>query len=328
MKKIYKQKVKRGFTLVELLGVIAILAVVITISVPLYNSVKKSTLKKQYENVIATIETAAEKYANETHQTTVNVEDLIEAGYISADDQKKIYNPINKESLNCYTVVTTYENGVYVSEFKEDENLIDKNNNTCKKYEKTSDVYICVNGDTDCKSSSSVWYNKDVGLNVKLPKDVDLSTVSYEWTSTVGDNFTSPTINVGAESLKTATYTVSVNYKIGDKFFTGKASREIKIDKQKPNVDLDISNEKTWSQNKSVTVKGSDGVGSGIKGYYFTSNVNSSCPTKLSDYQNETGDFKVTSIGTYKACVSDKAGNISEIKNDRLNIKLIDLNDP
>lgn len=327
MKKIRKQKISKGFTLVELLGVIAILAVIVTISVPVFNKVKKTTLEKQYKNVVTTIETAAEKYAKETYITKVSVEDLIGGGYLSADDQEKIYNPIDKSSLNCYMVVTKNENGVYLSEFKEDENLIDKNNNACKKYENTYDVHICVVGETNCSDDSSKWYNRDVVLNVKLPKDVDLATVSYEWTSTVGDNFTTPTINVGADSLKTATYTVSVNYKKGDKVFTGKTSKEIKIDKQKPTIDLEVSNENVWSKDKTITANGIDGIGSGIKGYLFFNDINVTCPVNLDGYKVKNS-INVSQNQNYKICVADNSGNISDIKNDRLNIKFIDIEVP
>ncbi|MEG1506093.1 MAG: type II secretion system protein, partial [Bacilli bacterium] len=61
-----KKSNNKGFTLVEVLAVIAVLAVVIGISIPVFFKVKESTLEKQFENVKTEIENKAEKYAKDT----------------------------------------------------------------------------------------------------------------------------------------------------------------------------------------------------------------------------------------------------------------------
>ena len=106
---------KKGFTLVELLATIAILAVLISLSLVIYNRVKENVLNQELANTISYIETQAKNYANDTNITVVSVEDLILAGYVEPDDETDIYNPVTNESLNCYLVRSTYEDGKYKS---------------------------------------------------------------------------------------------------------------------------------------------------------------------------------------------------------------------
>ena len=110
---------KKGFTLTELLGVIAILAVIITIAVSSYNGIQKNILEQQYQNVTSYILTGAEDYAhknnfeptNNTEQMIIymNVDALIKRGIISADDDSgKIFNPKDKTEMNNMCIRIDY----------------------------------------------------------------------------------------------------------------------------------------------------------------------------------------------------------------------------
>ena len=52
---------KKGFTLVELLATIAILVVLISLSLVIYNRVKENVLNQELANTISYIETQASK---------------------------------------------------------------------------------------------------------------------------------------------------------------------------------------------------------------------------------------------------------------------------
>ena len=110
----FKNK-KNGFTLVELMAVIAILGIIIAISIPVYNKVQKNIKNKNYENLVSLIEQAAAKYASDTNITTLYVNNLIKDGYLDPDDNDGfIYDPRdNKKTINCYLIQVTENSGIY-----------------------------------------------------------------------------------------------------------------------------------------------------------------------------------------------------------------------
>lgn len=116
---------KRGMTLVELLAVIAIIAMLALIITPAVINIRENLLENTLESKIKNINTAALDYAqehinelpnhveNEVDENTVNktssqdcliryVRVLISEGYIAGDseDKSSITNPVNGESLN------------------------------------------------------------------------------------------------------------------------------------------------------------------------------------------------------------------------------------
>lgn len=79
---------KRGFTLVELLAAIVIIAILGVTAVAAYNGISKNAKEKAYEAKVKQIETAAAKWAEENnvnYKTQVSVNKLIVQGYLQAD---------------------------------------------------------------------------------------------------------------------------------------------------------------------------------------------------------------------------------------------------
>jgi len=105
-------KRKKGFTLTELLATVAVMVIVLTIAVPLYNTVRENTLNSSYSNLVAYIESKAQNYANDTGAVLTNVDTLIKEGYLQADDDKSnIYDPRTNEVLNCYMIMIVKKDG-------------------------------------------------------------------------------------------------------------------------------------------------------------------------------------------------------------------------
>lgn len=93
---------KKGFTLVELLVVIVILAVIMSIAIPSITSSIERSKDKQKTQIIKLIESAGELYIDK-HKNTVKpgqitLDKLIGDGLITAQEMK---DPFNEKSTLC-----------------------------------------------------------------------------------------------------------------------------------------------------------------------------------------------------------------------------------
>lgn len=96
---------KNGFTIVELLASIAILAIIMTLGIICINIVSARILQSNYESKKSLIELKATEYASDTGFLYTNVENLVKEGYIVADDKNdQVLNPVTNESMNCLVV--------------------------------------------------------------------------------------------------------------------------------------------------------------------------------------------------------------------------------
>lgn len=114
---------KNGFTLVELLAVIAILAIISTIAGFSYTKVMKDNKIKQCEQKILYIEKQAIKYASENpdvffrNRPSVTIDKLIKSGYlISGSEDDDTINPLTK-AIFSGNVVLTKTNGLISAEY-------------------------------------------------------------------------------------------------------------------------------------------------------------------------------------------------------------------
>ncbi|HBA37099.1 MAG TPA: hypothetical protein DCY94_00110 [Firmicutes bacterium] len=115
-------KQKKGFTLVELIGVITILSILLVILVPMIGRLGTKSKVSLRESKINTLETAGEEYGNEIinkyqkcigsgtalNGCTVSISTLIANGYLeSEDDEEHIIDPLTNKAMNgevllCY----------------------------------------------------------------------------------------------------------------------------------------------------------------------------------------------------------------------------------
>ena len=110
----------RGFTLVEMLGIIIIIGVLAVIAVPIINVIIKSYKDNAYQKQISLLEEEANKWsiANTEYLPEksgdiifVNLEMLIDDGYITNTEIKDPRN--NKELNGCITITKDEENNQY-----------------------------------------------------------------------------------------------------------------------------------------------------------------------------------------------------------------------
>lgn len=134
---------KKGFTLVELIATIVVLALVVSISAYAITNIINSAKEKNYELLIKNIKDASETYYQEckykysnnsgiTCNDNVTLQDLVNYGYLKGngtkDDKMEIVNPKNNEYIGDCCIAVKYENGKLTIEDK-------TNNDSCpKKY--------------------------------------------------------------------------------------------------------------------------------------------------------------------------------------------------
>ena len=323
----------KGFTLVELLAVVAILAIVAGLSMAVFTRVREATLNQELNNIKAYIETQAQNYAADTNITVINVEGLIQAGYVEPDDETDIYNPVTNESLNCFVVRTSYEEGEYTSVLDLDpsNNLMDEDG-TCNFYEQIGDDLILIgveqsNG-TYLPANNSEWYGTSVNLAIINQENNEPFTagseISYLWQSHYGTTQTSSTITVDvAEGVASnIPYTAIINYQDEDGNNVSRTtSALINIDKENPIISpIDISDNDSWTSEKTVTITATDGNGSGLYGIGVFANQNlSECPTNKNQYvQVDANKLQkiIEENGTYQVCAIDNVNNVSTLSDD------------
>lgn len=306
---------KKGFTLVELIVTIVILAILILIAFAIYTNIEKSVLEGQYNNLVLDIETKAEEYASDIGSTDViyiNVEYLINHGYIQADDDNTIYDPRDNTSMNCYMIHIILEDGQYKAELQDKE---ENDDGTCNIGNiDTGQVDLLCNG-TFC---SNGWYADDVTLNISGLSEEELLNSTVEWTSLLGtyelqEAGTEKSIVVNPSLVLNTTYNVTIT--TADERYN--ISKNIRIDKEEP-ILISKELEVNYSSNQELSINASDLSGSGLAGYAITSG----------DCQNAqyiNGNIPINQSGNIKICLKDNAGNIS-YEETKINRVIFDYN--
>lgn len=92
----------KGFTLIELIAVIALLGTIGIIAISSYSSFYTAIQQKNINNNIEIIKNSAIEYYNDTLETVFMVNDLLEDGYLKANENNSYY--IDKEDYRCYLI--------------------------------------------------------------------------------------------------------------------------------------------------------------------------------------------------------------------------------
>lgn len=109
---------KNGFTLIEILGVIAILGILGVIVVPTITSVMNQNQQTIDENQKKLIISAAKSYATENafnHKEEITINELQELGYL---EKTEIKNNKTDEDYKCSVVKITKNNNKYEYTFE------------------------------------------------------------------------------------------------------------------------------------------------------------------------------------------------------------------
>lgn len=348
---------KNGFTLVEVMAVIVVLAILLTLAVGIYSRVYENQQQKTYENKVSMVELAAEKWASETNLSrpiTITVQKLIDDTYYQADrfdeesNEYVVEDPRDNSSLLCNTIDITVDNGTPKATMNETKDCNLKNQETDARYihvypyqynpetkqvlkaltmdsantiewTKTA-VLLLVNPDGKYKD---LTYNKVIfssGANTE-EKEVHnniLNNINENSTVTNVENYANVYV-VDASLFLKKEYTVNLETKEGIK------SKDvyIQIDKEAPTIEATVEGSYTREE-KNIRLLGSDGAGSGLKGFYVSQNP--TIPgTNLVKSEYEALVTKPN--GTYYVFAEDNVGNITE-EGKRVEVSNIDSSQP
>ena len=295
-------KNKKGFTLIELIAVLVVLSILITSSVAVFINIRNSVLRKEKNNLITYLETKAIEYANETNVTAVSVEDLIKIGLIKPDDETDIYDPVTRESMNCYIIDLVWEDGEYKAKFGSN---VGKNGTTCNEYTRRKNLVICQVVENNCNDiKNEHWFKDDITIGLKFvngKRIIKESGYEISWKSNTGISSIEDTIKTNVDLIANINYTAKV---IKDNEVS-EASQIVNIDKEAPIIN-EIKYNTNWSKSKEIEIIASDGLGSGVGGYVIVLENE-----KCSGY-NTNNKITIKSNGNYKVCIRDKAGNETE----------------
>ena len=346
---------KNGFTLTEVIAVIVILSVIILMAVPAYLGITQTLKNNQYDNKIKQISTKATEWAtdnNITEDTTISLAKLIDDGYIDMDDEtsddKRVINPLNRESMECYHVVISIINGGY-------EVKVEESNDCELKILEDQEKNIKVTGYEIDPETNTILNAEAIKLNAKefewTGKDVLLVT-----TSDVYENPSSITFSTGSDNnMKTgdmylgvprkgdvinpdayqnvfvvsASVILRAKYTIMYDMVSERPRRTVtvKIDKENPNGSYSMLEKWGTSTNKKVRLSGNDGAGSGVKGFYV-SEINKNDINTATYYAASNNEKQINlPMGVYYFWTEDNVGNKSN-EGERLEVTNIDDVDP
>ena len=187
---------KKGFTLVELLAVIVILAIISFITVPIVidiiNDTKESVKLKNIQN----IEKAAKLYAisesnlsDEEIKKEITIRQLIDLGYIEDAESeildKKVFIKLVNNEYDIY-----YEGRDMLGDYSTLKELIEKNNNIKKNVKINGNIVNKIYGtkDEQLTMKNYVLYSgqlfevletNDTNSTIKLVSAVSLTSISY-----------------------------------------------------------------------------------------------------------------------------------------------------
>ena len=304
-------KDKRGFSLIEILGVIAIIGVVVGIAIVSFNAIKKSVLKSESDSLESLIELKAIEYANQVGVETITVKDLVLNGFLEYNEKDNVIDPYSKESLLCNVVIISFEDGKYFA--KLGEKSVDKNGEC--SVDTKSDLTIKMTSKSGKVIKSGEWNKESIVLTPYLKVSIPSNTnVTYKWSNAQGFISNDKVVNVDSNTMLNTTYKLEISYLDNDNNLSVlKSSVDVKIDKVAPTIiSLDVNNANVWtSSDKIINIHASDASGSGINGIYVSENSDCSGSTK---FIKGTTVSTSKGMGKYYVCALDNVGNKGSIK--------------
>lgn len=343
-----KNNNKKGFTLVELIATIAIIAVILLLSTLTYTGIKKKITNKQYDNLKTILEADAVKYASKSGDKVIFVDTLVTTGITDPDKPNgDIYDPRTGEPLNCYIIaITEDEKGNLKAELLEGDH---RKNGTCdasdldvfagnlslsaklagttKDYSAASNEIYYLNSGDKYPAIYKGWTNQQLDLTANINNIKENKAESkFIWNKNtdVITNYPTNTHTTSETTYYNAKYYVNYLLSSGSNY---EASIVYKYDNEKPVIYKDKlrlgtgQEDSKWRKSKTIYIYATDKDGVGIKRIYvgtrpctdlLTDNTmgQAGVPGNIQTY-TYTGSLDATGI-TVNVCAIDYLGNLAD----------------
>ena len=267
---------KKGFTLIEVLGVIVILAIILLIAFPTYTAVRERINTSIYESKRQNILSNANQYASETNRQVFLVKDLIESGLLSPDNELGEYiDPTTDRDMSCDIINAVYENNQYRVSITESD--------VCYEEDELENLYGMVEMhlyDTEGNElEASTWQQENA---VEVRYEIKSEYRNYErymtaitWSGEGNKSCTKENLSdcssyqVTAESIKNVEVRLQITFDVNGTEITSETSTRVLLDLQRPGIvgNVQVDNSTSTSIERQVSFEVSDYGGSGVSSY-------------------------------------------------------------
>ena len=339
---------KKGFTLIEVMATIVILAVILLIAVPIYNGVRENINESIYNSKIEEVLSKAETFASENNAFVFDVKTLIENGEISADNETGIYmDPRTNRDMRCDILNAVYKENHYEVSITESD--------VCYDLEELENLYGMVElklydeaGSEIEKLENTDWLrNQEIHVRYEFKEEYQEYANSIEsllWTGeqvvscSKEDLSTCQEYIVNTEEIKNVVVGLEVRVNMNGASMVNTVRKNILVDLQRPSVidgSIVINNEISTNNERRVEFEISDGSGSGVR---YTSIVKEkTCNGQEYEENKQSASDGIQSIylgnGDYYICVEDQVGNRTrdedlENPNNQIHVEGVDQSIP
>ena len=325
-------KLNKGFTLIEVIASIVMLAVIMLIAVPIYNGVRGSINENIYNSKIKEVLAKAESYASENHAFVFDIKTLIESGKISADNETGVYiDPRTGRDMRCDVINAVYKEQRYEVSITE--------SSTCYSLEELENLYGIVELVLENEAGEEIesiegtdWLQENkvyVRYRVKEAyQEYENSIQSILWYGEREQSCSKENLSeclryeVSADLIKNSVVNLRISFEVAGVEIITQNQKNVLLDLQRPSVvegSIRYDNSISSVSEREVEFEVSDGSGSGIKEYAIISNPNCESIEYEENKQSSEGGVKKVYLnnGEYYICVKDKVGNKSNEEETR-----------
>lgn len=276
--------------------------------------------------------------------------------YDEEEELTEVLDPRDDSSMLCNTINVTVEDGVAIANFtgEKDCELKDYEEEKAKikiaayEYDKENKKVLKTLKDRDeintilpwtrhavllvvepteegYKDYTKVIYTNGAYSETKEVKEFNRISIKDIKKENIDPTKYANTYLVDTEVLLNTEYNVAIDLPKSnkdDKIYGIKGNDVIvRIDKEAPSINVELDNSYTTSSKKKVTIKGSDGSGSGLKTFYITTSPNG---YKEGELMNDPSKPVIDNmleielgLGTYYVYAEDNVGNINDNNNGK-----------